>query len=197
MTLEVSVSEELCPQLKPERPQMKKDTSNDSYQQWPFQAAAFSLSGDKNNGGIDLIAEPHRIDEIHEATTENGLRYVLEALNAPEGLFMSLGCLSGFDDVYHSYVEFTFRDHASASDESKIIAVHERWQSWLAAQDAEIPGLAQATNLRSAWDYRAFSLRGNAPQYLITVYHREHDPSSHGKVIQWFERFLLEADHSF
>ncbi|PWK42204.1 hypothetical protein [Pseudomonas sp. OV226] len=178
-------------------PQMKKAETEDGFQEWPFRAEGISPDGDRNNGGIDLIAEPHRIDEIHEATTENGLRYVLEALNAPGGLFMSLGCLSAFDDLYHSYVEFTFRDHVSAIDESNILAIHERWQSWLAERDAEIPGLAQATNLRSAWDYRAFSLRGNAPQYLITVYHREHDAESHAKVVQWFERFLLEVEHSF
>jgi len=175
---------------------MKRVSSDETYQVWPFLAEAVSPDGDRNNGGIDLIAEPHRIDEIHEATTENGLRYVLEALNAPDGLFMSLGCLSGFDDVYHSYIEFTFRDHQRAADELQILAVHERWQSWLAERDAEIPGLAQATNLRSAWDYRAFSLLGNAPQYLITVYHRERDPGSHGQVIHLFEKFVLEADHS-
>ncbi|MFV3380276.1 hypothetical protein [Pseudomonas sp. NY15354] len=178
------------------RPQMIKADPADGYQVWPYRAEAVSPDGDRNNGGIDLLAEPHRIDEIHEATKENGLRYVLEALNSQDSPFMSLGCLSGEDGHYFSYVEFTLRDHAQAANEKTVMAVHDRWQSWIEEKDAEFPGLAQALNERSAWEYREFSLRGSDPQYLIAAFHREQDQESHGKVVEWFERFVLEADHS-
>ena len=46
--------------------------------------------GEQTNGGIDLVQEPHRIDEISELKSLPGMRPILLTLNAPDSEFITL-----------------------------------------------------------------------------------------------------------
>ncbi len=172
---------------------MKQDVDSNHFERWPY-IPELREDGDHNNGGIDLIAHPDRISLIHEATEENGLRPLLAELNKPGGKFMSLGCASGLDGSCDSYVEFTLRDHALASNLLELESVYSRWLAWQNKVDEEHPGFARALRGSAVWETRKFSLRGNAPQHLITVYHRAPDEAIHRTLAEYMVIFLQSLD---
>ncbi|WP_214510568.1 hypothetical protein [Pseudomonas brassicacearum] len=175
--------------------EMKKDDDSTSYAIWPFRSAEISVNGDRNNGGIDLVANPELIDIIHEATEENGLRELLIAMNKPGRAFMTLGCIAGdVEGVYYTYVEFTPRDPVIARDEDLIKAIYPRWLEWNASNCAAYPGLADALRSNVEWVYRAFSFREKAPQFLITIYSRVQSAQDHRALISWVHNFLCSVD---
>ncbi|BAQ75131.1 putative uncharacterized protein [Pseudomonas sp. Os17] len=174
---------------------MKQDVDSNHFKRWPYVAEQ-RADGDHNNGGIDLIAEPHRINDIHEATEENGLRPLLVELNKPDGQFMSLGCASGLDGSYHSYFEFTPRDRAEAENLDQMELIYSRWLSWVAEVDVKHPGFAKALHDNAVWETRTFSFRGNEPQHLITVFHRAPDVENHRTLAEYFVIFLRSIEQS-
>lgn len=174
---------------------MDREDDSTSYKQWPFRAVEHSINGDRNNGGLDLVANPELIDKIHEATEENGLRQLFVAMNAPGRAFMTLGCIAGPDDgSYYSYIEFTPRDGRYARDERLIQAIHDAWLIWINENCTAHPGLEEALRHNVAWAYRTFSLCGNEPQFLITVYPRAQSAPDHGALVSWLHNFLVSVD---
>lgn len=176
---------------KPLATSITKDVDASSYAIWPFRTAEVSVNGDRNNGGIDLVANPELIDVIHEATEENGLRDLLIAMNKPNGSFMTLGCIAGdIEGVYHTYLEFTPRAPAVARDEASILVIYDQWLSWTNEHCSPHPGLGDALLHNVAWTYRQFSFRGKEPQYLITTYQRAQSPEDHRSLLSWLHNFL-------
>lgn len=55
---------------------MERDTNNDTFVKFPYRREIRD-DGEINNGGINLIKEPHRINEIHEVKDALGLNYFL------------------------------------------------------------------------------------------------------------------------
>lgn len=174
---------------------MTKAVDSSSYTIWPFKTAEVSANGDRNNGGIDLIAHPELIDVIHEATEVNGLRDLLIAMNKPGRAFMTLGCIAGdVDGAYHTYLEFTPRDPAAARDEAVIMAIYEKWVAWTDEHCSPHLGLADALLQNVAWTYREFSFRGKEPQYLITTYQRAQSAQDHRSLLSWLHNFLCTVE---
>ena len=172
-----------------------KDVDSSSYSIWPFRTAEVSVNGDRNNGGIDLVANPELIDVIHEATEENGLRDLLIAMNKPDGSFMTLGCIAGdIEGAYHTYLEFTPRDPAVARDEASILGIYAQWVAWTSEHCSPHPGLADALLHNVAWTYREFAFRGKEPQYLITTYQRAQSAQDHRSLVSWLHNFLCSVD---
>lgn len=170
---------------------MKKCTETDNFARWPFIAEEPRADGERNNGGIDLIANPQQIDAIHEATDENGLKPLIKQLNAASSPFMTLGCASGQEDeFYFSYLEFTLRDPELARREEAIAAIEEKWETRLAERLGDHPEMASAIKSSVVWEYREFSLRNAPPQYLITVYLRARDAVDHGHLAGWVNEFF-------
>ena len=177
--------------------EMKMTEDSTSYKIWPFQSAAVSVNGDRNNGGINLLESPELIELIHEATEENGLRQLLLSMNAPGRAFMTLGCLIGNTDAaFYSYVEFTPRDQTLARREELITGIHRLWVEWSTTNCADYPGFADALHQNVKWEYREFSFRGSDPQYLITIYPRARSAQDHGSLLSWVHNFLCSVDPS-
>lgn len=176
-------------------PSIKKDADSTSYAIWPFRSEEVSVNGDKNNGGIDLIANPELIDAIHEATEENGLRDLFIAMNKPGKAFMTLGCIAGdMDGTYYTYVEFTPRDATVARDEASIKDIYNQWAVWTSENCSEHPGLADALLHNVEWTYREFSFHRKDPQYLITIYQRARSAQDHRSLVSWLHNFLCTVD---
>ena len=78
-----------------------------------------SDGGRTNNGGIDLVHEPNRIDEITELRTLPRFKSLLLDLNSPSSEFFSLGLDAGEqNEGYGGYVEFAFRDATLATEDN-------------------------------------------------------------------------------
>lgn len=63
---------------------MERDSFNDHFTRFPYRKERHE-DGQINNGGIDLVAEPGRIDEIHEALDVPWLKRFLQDVNSPDG----------------------------------------------------------------------------------------------------------------
>ncbi|NCG54911.1 hypothetical protein [Serratia fonticola] len=71
-------------------------------------------NGSINNGGIDLVKSPERINEIHELYDYPWLKGFVETINSESGKFMTLGCqLGDFDGYLMGYVDLAFRPELS------------------------------------------------------------------------------------
>ena len=170
---------------------MKKDTRSDGYNRWPFKPQSPSLSGDVNNGGIDLVEHPELIDKVHEATEANGLRPLLIQLNGADSPFKTLGCLYGpgegdeHHDRIYSYIELTFRDQVRARDMAEIDALEDNWIEWLKGFESTHPGISTGMPQNIQWDYRQFSYVGSAPQMLATIWSRAGSEQAHRDLLSW------------
>ena len=88
---------------------MEQEKLNDHFVTFPYPRESYS-DGSVNYGGIDLIHETQRIDEIEEAKRSPNLRRLLEEVNLQDGLFMTLGCdYRLLTEGVAGYVDFAFR----------------------------------------------------------------------------------------
>lgn len=71
-------------------------------------------NGNINNGGIDLVKSPERLDEIHELYNYPWLKELVKIINSDSGRFMTLGCeLGDYDDHFLGYIDFSLRPEES------------------------------------------------------------------------------------
>lgn len=176
---------------------MKKCTETDNFARWPFVAGPVRDDGERNNGAIDLVASPEKIDLIHEATVENGLKPLLTQINRPDGQFMSLGCASGQDGgSYYSYLEITFRDSTKARHEGGNTVLEEKWKAWVSERLKEHPEFIAPVISNVAWEYREFSLRKAPAQFLVTIYPRATNAATHGQLVSLVAEFLERVENA-
>jgi len=89
-------------------------------------------TGEVNNGGIDLIAEPERINEIHEVESFPWLKNFLVLVNAKDGLFMTLGCVAGYvEGSFCGYIDLSIRPTASLLHREKLPNLDEMFYAYL------------------------------------------------------------------
>ena len=86
-----------------------------------------------NNGGIDLIKEPHRINEINEIKNAPWIKDFLIDVNSISGLFMTFGCLYSIDEnkFHFGYVEFSFRPSASDLIKNKVTVLDDDFYTYM------------------------------------------------------------------
>ena len=88
--------------------------------------------GESNNGGIDLVKEPARIEEIHELYGYPWLRHFVTRVNSPRGLFMTFGCAIGvIDDASCGYIDFSFRPDAPVKLRDHLVDFDKLFISYL------------------------------------------------------------------
>lgn len=88
--------------------------------------------GEFNNGGIDLVKEPERIEEIHELYGYPWLRDFIARVNAPNGLFMTFGCAIGIiDGTLCGYIDFSLRPDAPVELRAALVNFEKLFVSYL------------------------------------------------------------------
>ena len=116
-------------------------------------------NGRTNNGGIDLVQEPHRVDEISELKSLPGMRSILLKLNGPASEFITLGFEAGAEDgSFDGYLEFAFRDSRLADEKNyrNLLRCFSDWVSRMHPQLAPyLPSYLRAEiqgfNYRNKW----------------------------------------------
>lgn len=123
---------------------MEISKHKDHFVKFPYRRETRD-NGDINNGGIDLVKEPHRINEIHELAGAPWLKSFISALNDDGGYFMSFGCVYGPEaDCNMGYVDFSFRPEVDAHRRHEIINLDIAFYDYLtkAMDKAENPEAA-------------------------------------------------------
>lgn len=172
---------------------MKQDTSSNHFKFWPYVAE--ERDDDRNNGAFNLITHPEKIDLIHEATEENGLRSLFVLLNQDAGCFMTLGCASGQEDDrnYYSYFEFTLRDAQLASHTDWVTEFEGKWKKFLLIHDSRYPGIKRLLEGCAPMEWRYFHLRPESdPRKLVIMFLAAEDEYNHGLLVSHILYFFQD-----
>lgn len=178
---------------------MKEDINfTHHFKSWPFAAEVPREDGEVNNGAVNLVLHPEKIDLIHEATEENGLRPLLIYLNREDGDFITLGCASGESDDgnYYGYLEFTVRDAYVATYTPWPDSFEALWGRFLLQADSQYPGIKNWILDNCKWEWRYFYLRPETEQRrLVTMFSRAVNEHEFGVLISHIHNFfaLLES----
>jgi hypothetical protein len=146
-------------------------------------------SGRTNNGGIDLVKNPERIDEVTELAAIPCLRRILSRLNGPGGRFMTLGCEAGPQDgFYDGYIEFAFRDSATAT-EANYRHLVESFADWVSAEYPEV-----ASNIHASFvaEVQHFHLHGKPHGDRITLWFHTMNQEACDQLLQILAHWLME-----
>lgn len=148
------------------------------------------VNGRTNNGGIDLVRNPERIDEITEISSLPSLRTILTRLNAPDGRFMTLGVAAGDQDgFFDGYIEFAFRDPAVAKKEDNSRHLLQSFSDWTSA---EYPEVAQSIHASFVAELQHFHLHGASHGDRITLWFHTMNRDVCDQLLGILAHFLLK-----
>lgn len=159
---------------------MDKERVNNHFVLFPYRKEVRD-NGDINNGGIDLVKEPHRIAEIHELDGAEWLKNFVETTNKSGNLFMTFGCVWGQEpgeDIY-GYVDFSLRPKTPVDLLRDIASLDVMFYSYL--KDAMISARAEnplqaIAYARDAllWEVTPLEIYGETYQKVTLVFRAEH-----------------------
>lgn len=155
---------------------------------WFFPYPPDQREGRTNNGGIDLVQEPNRIDEITELRTLPKFKSMLLNLNGVNSEFFTLGLDAGEQkNGYGGYLEFAFRD-ATLANEANYRELLRRLENWLAQK---YPQLAQYFSAWLVAEIQAFHYRDKLHGDRITLWFKAVNPSAGEELLCLIAEFLL------
>ena len=133
---------------------MKLSTHQDNFKLFPYQSDY--TDGRTNNGGINLLTEPERIDEIKEAKNFPELYEFISESCLTRSPYFTLDCDSDVDEsgVYMCYVEFSFKDEALLYNIEFNSEVDVKFNVWIETQN---PEMAQAVCKALRWEYSLYA----------------------------------------
>ena len=140
--------------------------AQDGFQNFPYPSD--HSNGRTNNGGIDLVRSPERIEEITELSALPKLRHILTKMNAPEGRFMTLGVEAGAQDgFFDGYIELAFRDSEVAKNEANYHHLLQSFCDWISIEHHEVAG---AIFVSLVAEIQHFHLYGMAHGERVTLW---------------------------
>ncbi len=176
---------------------MERDTNNDTFVKFPYRREIRD-DGEINNGGINLIKEPHRINEIHEVKDAPWFKLLLIEVNAESGLFMTLGCAYGpLDEYFAGYLDFSFRPTVEPMRRIAIRDIDISFYDYLADEetkhdilDGSMVSYAQSC---LSWSYSPLQLEGREIYDKVSVWFHCQDESACEWLVDHLRHFLVEA----
>jgi hypothetical protein len=166
---------------------MERSKFNDHFKLFPYRKDF--KDGRTNNGGIDLVKEPQRINEITEAQDFPELKQFIVDMNAPDSPYMTLGCEGGYDSgIFHGYMEFSFRDPDIANNIQFISKIDKEFIAYVSSID-----LASAEYLEKhfPWEYVPFSFHDGGERMMLAFYYTGVDQKAAGELLSLIAEFLL------
>lgn len=151
--------------------------------------------GGVNNGGIDLVLTPERINEITELQDWPWLKRLIVDVNSPEGHFMTFGCDFGSDeDVYAGYVEFSFRPSMRQPTTNDLRILDEHFYVWINAlysdDNSELSPIDYCRRNLS-WEYTPLEYEGIYEK--VSVWFRAIEIAGAEWLINHLRYFLVET----
>ncbi|HAS0793973.1 hypothetical protein [Enterobacter hormaechei] len=177
---------------------MEKAKINDHFTRFPYRKEIHA-DGGVNNGGIDLVDEPNRIEEIHEIKDWPWLRRLVEEVNLKHGHFMTFGCDFGEDDGYFAgYIEFSHRPNMRQPTTEDLRILDEYFYEWISAlysDDKSEPHPIEYCRRSLAWEYTPLEYKGTYEK--VSVWFRVTEPQGAEWLINHLRHFLVEIYPSF
>ncbi|MBA3351862.1 MAG: hypothetical protein H0U23_05460 [Blastocatellia bacterium] len=145
-------------------------------------------NGRTNNGGIDLVREPHRLDEITELSAVPSLRRIIADMRGPDSPFMTLGIEAGpRDEFFDGYLEFAFRD-AALNTENNYRELIGSFCDWVSR---EYPEFAESIGASFVAELQHFHLHGIPHGDRVTLWFHTMNKEACDQLLRILARFLL------
>ena len=165
---------------------------DDDFRLFPYRAN--TADGRTNNGGIDLVQEPHRIAEITEASTFPELRALLVEANGEGSPYITLGCDAGPEDQrFQGYIEFSVRPQY-ADHSSVLLNLDSAFTTFVKQYgDSEVDWNEYcAQTLR--WESAIFSFKAtpDVDQHKVTVWYQFNNQQEAATFVTTLTAFLLD-----
>ncbi|MES4613524.1 hypothetical protein V2154_13180 [Ewingella sp. CoE-038-23] len=172
---------------------MEKAKINDHFTRFPYRKEVRE-DGGVNNGGIDLILEPNRIEEIHEISDWPWLKRFVSEVNNSDGHFMTFGCDFGPDEEFYAgYVEFSFRPsmRKRTTEDLRILDEHfYKWISELYLDDKSEPHPLAYSQSCLAWEYTPLEYQGTYEK--VSVWFRSREVGGAEWLMNHVRHFLVD-----
>ncbi|WP_416414145.1 hypothetical protein [Pantoea sp. App145] len=135
--------------------------------------------GEFNNGGIDLIREPHRITELHELHGYPWFKEFFTKVNASEGLFMTFGCAIGIlDEFLCGYIDFSLRPNSDIRLRRQLASMDDMFIAYLnhSIPDGEMrrKSIPYAQQI-SEWKISPLEIHGHTYAKLNLTFHARQE----------------------
>ncbi len=146
-------------------------------------------NGRTNNGGIDLLQHPERIDEITELEKVPVLKPFVEKLNGSASRFMTLGFEAGvWNDSFCGYLEWALRDPALARRAGVYQEITDAFVAWVAK---DYPEWSQAVDQATVAEVQAFHYQGVFHGDRATFWFRAPNQDGFEGLVRLLGHFLL------
>jgi hypothetical protein len=147
-------------------------------------------NGHTNNGGIDLVRDPDKIEKITELPALPSLRRILTRLNGPGGFFMTLGVAAGPQDgFFDGYIEFAFRDPELAKNEETYHHLLRSFSDWISL---EYPEVAEAISRSFVAELQYFHLHEIPHGDRMTLWFHTMNQEACDQLLSVLAHFLIE-----
>ncbi|OOF80229.1 hypothetical protein [Rodentibacter caecimuris] len=168
----------------------------EGYTKFPYQSGNGSSDCQNptpNIGGIDLINNPEKINEIPEIAQLSELKQTLIDLNKPTTPFITLACahwINKSDNSHFSYIEFTFKDKNVANDLNFILTLEEQLHQFFINK-------LTVNFTQEQKDYYAAYLEEQSQIYYRPIYYLDEVMPRNllGLVFQFPDRETVELHH--
>ncbi|AUU35443.1 hypothetical protein [Proteus mirabilis] len=111
---------------------MEQDKFNEKFTKFPYRSDF--IDGNKNNGGINLVEHPEKIEEIHEILEYPFMKDILLKINSTDTIFMTFGCDFGVQDNHHcGYIDFSYKSNLIPNDYTKIRNLDSEFYQYLSS----------------------------------------------------------------
>lgn len=147
-------------------------------------------NGRTNNGGVDLVRHPKRLDEISELRRLPDIKLLMKKLNEPEGHFMTLGFEAGpSDDGFYGYLEWALREPELAKKRGVYQEITDAFVAWVARDH---PQWSQAVDIAIVAEIQAFHYHGSFHGDRATFWFRAPSQDGFESLVNLLGHFLLK-----
>lgn len=140
-----------------------------------------------NIGGIDLVKEPNRIEEIYEANNFPELKNLIKTTNRPDGSLQTGNCDFGsVDGFFIGWIDFFFRDPSRC----KSPEYNEFLSGYLNALQLDLAKVQEALSPRLIDTVLEAK---NVRVYRLLIDFQLQDQSEAGKFLDTLNAYILKS----
>ncbi|NEZ58766.1 hypothetical protein [Adonisia turfae] len=165
---------------------------DDDFRFFPYPAE--HSNSRTNNGGINLVQEPHRINEITEAVRFPELRALLVEVNGEGSPFMTLGCAAATEkQSFLGYIEFSVRPEY-AENSSHLLNLDSQFAALMKQVGSPETDWENYCDLTLKWESAVFAFREtpDVTQHKVTVWYKFNNLQEAATFISAFHVFLID-----
>ena len=158
-----------------------------------FRIFPYPPNGNSNIGGIDLVSNPERIEEIPELKDFPEKKELIRRVNDKDSAFMTFGCDNGFQDsLFCGYIEFSYREASRFQQSEGYQELFDSFENYVKT-DPQTKDCVDSIlrSLRLSVSLFSYPARGIQNGHKIGLYYVGKDRQCVGQLLKIFCEWLI------